>query len=123
MRKPVHRIMEFSFWAVFAILASGVAVWAAGYKFVVVSPTATLPQGVTLVISPDDWMHFSTVDSVEAYCERCFLPTLWCKTSTYERLQSSGNKVFELPYSRTLFRLSRASIPVWEQIDDQAGGS
>ena len=118
--------MEFSFWAVFAILASGVAVWAAGYKFVVVSPMATLPQGVTLVISPDDLMHFSAVDSVEAYCERCLFPTLWCKTRTYEYLQSSGNKVFELPYSRTLFRMSRASNPVWEQINEQAptsGGS
>jgi hypothetical protein len=115
MKKLRYSILTLAFWTVLAVLGLGVAAWAE-YSLVVVSPTETLPEGVTMVIPSID-KRFSAIGSVEAYCERCMTASLWCKVRTYRGLEEAGAAVFELPYSETLFRLTRATISTWQRIE------
>jgi hypothetical protein len=98
-------------------------------KLVVVSPSAAMPSGGTMVVSGG--VGFQPIDSVEAFCKRCYAsPTIWCKHRELDRLTRSGDVRFSLPFSETLFRMSGASIEEWrrkeaeqERNEPQHGGS
>jgi hypothetical protein len=98
-------------------------------KLVVVSPSAAMPSGGTMVVSSG--VGFQPIDSVEAFCKRCYAsPTIWCKHREFDRLTRSGDVRFSLPFSETLFRMSGASIEEWrrkeaeqERNEPQHGGS
>jgi hypothetical protein len=71
-------------------------------KLVVVSPSAAMPSGGTMVVSGG--VGFQPIDSVEAFCKRCYAsPTIWCKHRELDRLTRSGDVRFSLPFSETLF--------------------
>jgi hypothetical protein len=83
-------------------------------KLVVVSPSAAMPSGGTMVVSGG--VGFQPIDSVEAFCKRCYAsPTIWCKHRELDRLTRSGDVRFSLPFSETLFRMSGASIEEWRR--------
>jgi hypothetical protein len=98
-------------------------------KLVVVSPSAAMPSGGTMVVSGG--VGFQPIDSVEAFCKRCYAsPTIWCKHRELDRLTRSGDVRFSLPFSETLLRMSGASIEEWrrkeaeqERNEPQHGGS
>jgi hypothetical protein len=90
-----------------------------GLRVIVVSPTASLPQVRTFIVSRASNMR--RIDSAEAYCDRCAFSALWCKRQVVSGIVSSPSTIYwELPFSKILVRLTGASFDDWQQKEREA---